>query len=55
MEEKKEPINMKVEERFKKAAQDEARRRGTGITGLFKQLITPFLPENVEEATSETK
>lgn len=49
MGENKVPVNMKIDRRFKMAARSEAKKRGTSITGLFIQLVTPFLPENVEK------
>lgn len=38
-------------ERLKKAAEEEASRRMISLSDLIRQLLVPFLPENVAKTT----
>jgi len=47
MKEKKVPIHLMVTEKMKEAAIAEAIRRETTLSGLIKQLLLPFVSQNV--------
>lgn len=59
MDEKKVPINIMVTEKMKEAAIIEAKSRETTVSGLIKQLLLPFMSQNVANdalsVQSETK
>lgn len=43
----KRAVNIKLPERFKQAAIDEAKRRRIPLDDLIKSCLKPFLPENI--------
>ena len=45
-------INIKLPSRLKKAAEQEATLRMISVSDLIRQLLAPFLPENVAKVTS---
>lgn len=51
MKEKKVPINLMVTEKMKEAVVAEARRRDMTVTGLIKQLLLPFVIDDVAKGT----